>query len=211
MAPSGSLILSRNGASGLAHRFAPRSLPSLFIAGLFSFFLVITVAICQNLAVKDPLFGLSLPETGLLFERADPALIAECGIGGAGSEQKSWIFASTRTPSGEYLVLGGLARTRRGGTTGPWVQNWRGELVRLTGLGCVVIDPPREALMYPAVASIPLEKSVVEGLAADAVARFSHMFGSRNQFIVALRQQNVYPDDPRMEVFRSAIEASPLP
>jgi hypothetical protein len=157
------------------------------------------------------LFGLSLPETGLLFERTSPALVAECRIGGKGSEQKSWIFASTRTPSGEYLALGGLARTRRDGTAGPWVQNWRGELVRLTALGCVVIDPPREALMYPTAATIPLERAVVEGLAADAVARFSHVFGSRGQFIAALRQQNVYPDDPRLEVLRSAIEASPLP
>jgi hypothetical protein len=189
----------------------PKSLPSLFIAGLCSFFVGITVAFGQTPAVRDPLFGLSLPAASLLFERTDPALVAECGIGGAGSEQESWIFAATRTPDGEYLVLGGIARTRRDGTLGPWVQNWRGELVRLIGHNCVVIDPPREALMYPAVATIPLEKAVVEGLAADAVVRFSHVFGSRKQFIAALRRQNAYPDDPRLEALRSAIEASTLP
>jgi hypothetical protein len=37
------------------------------------------------------------------------------------------------------------------------------------------------------------------------------VFGSREQFIAALQRQNAYPDDPRMEALRSAIEASTLP
>jgi hypothetical protein len=139
------------------------------------------------------------------FDRTDPGLIARCGIGGAGSEQRSWIFARMPAPDGEYLVLGGLARTRRGNMAGPWIQDWKGELVRVNGADCTVIDPPREALMYPAAASIPLEKAVVDGLAADAVSRFSRAFGSRGRFVAELQRQGVYPHDARLEALRNAI------
>jgi hypothetical protein len=94
---------------------------------------------------------------------------------------------------------------------GPWLQDWKGELVRVNGHDCVVIDPPREALMYPAHATTPLTKEVVEGLAADAVVRFSSAFGSRQQFVAELRRQGVYPEGTRLRELRSAIEASTLP
>jgi hypothetical protein len=152
-----------------------------------------------------------MPAGSAQFERTDPALIRRCGIGGAGSEQQSWVFAATRASDGEYFVLGGLARTRRGDVTGSWVQDWKGELVRVKGPDCVVIDPPREALMYPAAATVPLERAVVDGLAADAVVRFSQAFGSRARFIAELRRQSVYPEGARFAALRDAIEASTLP
>jgi hypothetical protein len=145
------------------------------------------------------------------FEPTDPALVSRCGIGGTGSEQRSWVFAAVQAADGEYLVLGGLARTRRGDVIGPWIQDWKGELIRVNGRDCVVIDPPREALMYPAAASVPLGKDVVDGLAADAVSRFSHAFGSRRTFIAELQRQSAYPEDMRLEALRRAIENSPLP
>ncbi len=145
------------------------------------------------------------------FEPTDPALIARCGIGAAGSEQQSWVFATTHAPDGDYFVLGGLARTRRGGETGPWVRDSKGELVRANSHDCVVIDPPREALMHPGAATVPLGPAVVDGLAADAVARYSRAFGSREQFIAALRRQNVYPRAARLNPLRGAIETSTLP
>ena len=211
MALNGSPISFRNGASGRGRHSVPRSLRSFCITGLISVLVGISVAAGQTSTLKDPLFGLSLPATMAQFERSDPALIARCGIGAAGSEQRSWVFAQTRAPDGEYLVLGGLARTSRGGMTGPWVQDWKGELVRVNGHGCVVIDPPREALMYPAAATVPLEQAVVDGLAADAVSRYSHAFGSRGRFIAELRRQGVYPEGMRLDALRSAIEASTLP
>jgi hypothetical protein len=161
--------------------------------------------------LKDPLFGLSLPAGMTGFEPTHPNLLAECGIGAPGSEQRSWIFARTRARDGEYLALGGLARLQRAGMTNPWLQDWKGELVRVNGRDCVVIDPPREALMYPAHAAIPLEREVVEGLAADAVVRFSSAFGSRQRFVAELRRQGVYPEGARLRALRSAIEASTLP
>jgi hypothetical protein len=88
------------------------------------------------------------------------------------------------------------------------VQDWKGELIRVNGPDCVVIDPPREALMYPDSATVPLAMAVVNGLAADAVARFSRAFGSRARFIAELRRQNVYPKGPRLQALRSAIEAA---
>ena len=161
--------------------------------------------------VIDPLFGLEVPQGGPGFERADPALLRRCTIGPPGSEQQSWVFASTRTSSGTFLALGGLSRMVRDGVAGPWRQNSKGELVRLAGNACDVIDPPREALMYPDDAAVPLGAEMVRGMAADAVVRYSRAFGSRAAFTEALRAQNAWPDAPRLQLFRDAIAASPLP
>jgi hypothetical protein len=162
-------------------------------------------------AVVDPLFGLEVPQGGPGFERADPALLRRCTIGPPGSEQQSWVFASTQTSSGTFLALGGLSRMVRNGVAGPWRQNPKGELVRLAGDTCDVIDPPREALMYPDDAAVPLGADVVRGMAADAVVRYSGAFGSRAAFTEALRARNAWPDAPRLQPFRDAIAASPLP
>ena len=161
--------------------------------------------------VLEPLFGLEVPQGGPGFERADPAVLRRCAIGPPGSEQQSWVFASTETSSGVFLALGGLSRMVRDGVAGPWRQNPKGELVRLTGSACDVIDPPREALMYPDDAAVPLEADVVRGMAADAVVRYSRAFGSRAAFTEALRARNAWPDAPRLQPFRDAIAASPLP
>jgi hypothetical protein len=158
--------------------------------------------------VIDPLFGVALPAGTAGFERAPPALIAQCGIGPAGSEQESWIFGAAEAPDGKYFVLGGRARFKGR----PWVENRIGELVRLNGSGCVVIDPPREALAVPQAATIPLPASLVAQLANDAVARLIHGFGSRRQLITALRTQGHYPDGGGgAAVLRRALETSPLP
>lgn len=161
--------------------------------------------------VVDPLFGLEVPQGGSGFERADLALLRHCTIGPPGSEQQSWVFASTQTPAGTFLALGGLSRMVRNGVAGPWRQNPKGELVRLAGDTCDVIDPPREALMYPDDAAVPLGADVVRGMAADAVVRYSRAFGSRAAFIEALRAHNAWPAAPRLQPFRDAIDAAPLP
>jgi hypothetical protein len=180
---------------------------------LTSLWLGLAGAAAQEVAppVIDPLFGLEVPQGGPGFERADPALLRRCTIGPPGSEQQSWVFASTRTSSGTFLALGGLSRMVRDGVAGPWRQNSKGELVRLAGNACDVIDPPREALMYPDDAAVPLGAEMVRGMAADAVVRYSRAFGSRAAFTEALRAQNAWPDAPRLQLFRDAIAASPLP
>ncbi len=189
----------------------PRGLLSCCIAGLFSLWASIAVASGPTSTIRDPLFGLSLnPDMGVL-ERTDPGLISRCGIGGAGSEQRSWVFAATSASDGEYLILGGLARTLHGSAAGPWIQDWQGELVRVNEHDCTVIDPPREALMYPTAASIPLTKAVIDGLAANAVYRLSSAFGSRERFVTELRQQGVYPEHAQLKPLRDAIETSTLP
>ncbi len=161
--------------------------------------------------VVDPLFGLAVPQDGPGFEQADPVLLRHCTIGPPGSEQRSWVFAATTTPEGMFLALGGLSRRVRDGVAEPWRQNPRGELVRRAGETCEVIDPPREALMYPDAAAIPLGADVVRGMAADAVVRYSRAFGSRGAFVAALRAQDAWPAAPALQPFRDAIAASPLP
>ena len=99
----------------------------------------------------------------------------------------------------------------RNRAAGPWRPNPKGELVRLAGDTCDVIDPPREALMYPDDAAVRLGADVVRGMAADAVVRYSGAFGSRAAFTEALRARNAWPDAPRLQPFRDAIAASPLP
>ena len=51
-------------------------------------------------------FGLEMPQADR-FRRADPALLRRCTIGPPGSEQQSWVFASTQTSSGAFLALAG--------------------------------------------------------------------------------------------------------
>src|SRR5690349_3642272 len=106
----GSLILFRSGDSGLGPVSGPRSRLSCCIAGLFSLLASIAVASDPTSTIRDPLFGLSLNPDVALLERTDPRLISRCDIGGAGSEQQSWVFAATSASDGEYLILGGLAR-----------------------------------------------------------------------------------------------------
>jgi hypothetical protein len=41
--------------------------------------------------------------------------------------------------------------------------------------------------------------------------RYSRAFGSRAAFTAALHARNAWPDAPRLQPFRDAIAASPLP
>src|SRR5215472_3543780 len=108
---SGSRTSCRSGISGRARPSATRSPRSWCIVGLISLWLGLAAA-AQEVApaVVDPLFGLEVPQDGPGFERVDPALLRRCTIGPPGSEQQSWVFASTQTSSGTFLALGGLSR-----------------------------------------------------------------------------------------------------
>jgi hypothetical protein len=145
------------------------------------------------------------------FEASTPEILTLCGIAQPNAAYKSWIFAAAEEPDGRYLALGGLSQDRAGGANAAWVQDWKGELVRLHDQACDLIDPPREALMYPDNASLPLGATVVHDLATDAAHRFARAFGSRQAFVAQLNRQHVFPDQPRLAPLRDAIKDAAEP
>jgi hypothetical protein len=168
-----------------------------FIAGPAAFLLALLawgMAAAQDLPeVRDPLFGVRIPGGEMQLERAEPAFLKRCGIGRPGIEQMSWIFADARTGAGRFVALGGLARRVRHGRAEPWIENWTGELVRLSGERCALLRAPRQVLAAPEHSELRLPAEVVEALAEDAVARLTRQFGSRDALVAALRAQSVYP------------------
>ena len=142
------------------------------------------------------------------FEQTPPATLVLCGIPRPDAAYKSWIFAAAEEADGRYLVLGGLSRDLAESGGAQWSQDWKGELVRLHNDSCELIDPPREALMYPADASHPLAAATVHDLAADAARRYARAFGSRNTFVDQLKDQGAFPDQERLKALRDAINAS---
>jgi hypothetical protein len=182
-----------------------RSLNSLFIAGLSSLLLVAwPSAAVSSLAVRDPLFGLVFDPEIVRFEQTDPTVLTLCRIAQPNAQYKSWVFAKAQEPDGVYLVLGGLSKVLEV-RNAHWVQDWKGELVRLRGGTCDLIDPPLDALMYPEGASTPLTGQTVRDLAGSAVRQFIDAFGSRETFVGQLKKQGVFPNGPRLEVLRGAI------
>jgi hypothetical protein len=169
------------------------------IAGLARLLLVLLslcagAAVAQELPdVRDPLFGVRIPAAQMQMERADEALLHDCGVGRPSIEQMSWIFAEANTQQGRFLALGGLARRVRHGRAEPWIQNWKGELVVLVGERCMQLRAPRQVLTAPEHSELRLSAEVLEALADDAVARLTRQFGSRAALVAALRAQAVYP------------------
>jgi len=161
--------------------------------------------------VKDPLFGLVFDPEQTKFEQTPPATLSLCGIARPDAAYQSWIFAAADEADGRYLILGGLSRDLAASDPGKWTQDWRGELARVHGNTCDLIDPPREALMYPTDASHPLTAATVHDLAADAVRRYAQAFGSRKAFVDQLRGQEVFPDQARLAPLRDAINAAEDP
>jgi hypothetical protein len=156
------------------------------------------------------LFGLVFDPAHVSFEKTAPETLQLCGIPRPNAAYASWTFAVANEKDGRYIVLGGLTRNLAV-KNAPWIQDWKGELVRLRDKGCDLIDPPREALIYPDAAFIPLDMTTVRDIASDAVRRYARAFGSRDNFVSQLKRQGRFPAGPRLKVLREAVESNPEP
>ncbi len=154
------------------------------------------------------MFGLVFDPSRVSFEKTAPETLQLCGIPRPNAAYASWTFAVANEKDGRYMVLGGLTRDLRV-KDAPWVQDWKGELVRLRDKACDLIDPPREAMMYPDAAFIPLDMATVRDIASDAVRRYARAFGSRENFVSQLKQQDRFPAGPRLKTLREAVESIP--
>ena len=153
------------------------------------------------------MFGLVFDPALVSFEKTAPETLRLCGITRPDAAYASWTFAVANEQDGTYVVLGGLTRDLAV-KDATWIQDWKGELIRLRDRGCDLIDPPREALMYPDAAFIPLDTATVREIASDAVRRYARAFGSRDNFVSQLKRQGRFPAGPRLKVLREAVESN---
>ena len=182
------------------------------LVAVFVSFSCASPALAETLpAMVDPLFHLTLPQN--VYEEGFAAVpqdvLQQCGVRvKPDAAYRYWLLASADEPAGRYIMIAGIVKEPNGG----WSDDAKGSFLLVTGKTCAPIDPADEVFAsyraYASDGSPRIEKPVFVDLAADAVRRYGHAFGSTAGFVAALKEQHRYPEDPDMVLLRSAIEGA---
>jgi len=163
----------------------------------------------------DPIFKLRMPSSfyETYFAEAPQELLSRCGVRveGKSADYRYWIFASVKTPAGEFVALGGEVREKsKAGMRAPaWKADRFGSLDLLSGEACKPISWPIDVFCAPEGgngAGPPVSQATLDALAADAVRRYTAAFGSGHRFVQELRQQHVFLTDPQLGFLAAAVE-----
>jgi hypothetical protein len=117
-----------------------------------------------------------------------------------------WVFARTSEADGDYLVLGGYLLPKA--SRQPAVADKNGVLLRIQGPECHLIGPVREVFDYKPE---DIRVTSLQALAQDAVCRYTRAYGSKEKFLIALRQQRRDLGDPKSSILRDAVSAPSKP
>ena len=160
--------------------------------------------------MEDPVFHLALPSQVFTkgFTEVPDNVLQACHVAvKPDGAYRYWLLAAAEAPDGHYLMIGGMVQAHAGRDA--WSNDAHGSFLRLSANQCTAIDPADEVFAnYRVYADDPdmhIGRPVFASLAHDAVARFTHAFGSREALLEALREQHKLPEKDALALLRDAL------